>query len=304
VHFTVPDFVALEGIRYCQRNNIAYMGTWHSNYVDYLKYYFLETVVGWLLRSYLKSFFEQIPTVYVPTNYLLVKLREEFGYGTCTELKEWGRGVDMNMFSPDRKNNELRTSKGVNENDIVILWVSRLVPEKRPDIFLAVVKRLQEEGLPVKAFVVGNGTFEKYLNKLNDVTCCGWLSGVHLGEIYASSDILLFPSDVETFGNVTLEALSSGCPAVVEEKCSGHLVEHGVNGMCCKAGDNEAFFQATRALVVDNQRRRQMSIAAREGAWKFERNIILQQMAENYKVSGVESEATRTQFVSLLCLFL
>lgn len=70
VHFTVPDFVALEGVRYCQRNNIAYMGTWHSNYADYLKYYYIEWILGYLTRKYLKSFFEQVPTVYVPTKYV------------------------------------------------------------------------------------------------------------------------------------------------------------------------------------------------------------------------------------------
>eukprot|EP01031_Cornospumella_fuschlensis_P036905 gene36905-44773_t len=46
VHFTVPDFVGLDGIRWCQRNNIAYIGTWHSNYCDYLKYYYLEWILG------------------------------------------------------------------------------------------------------------------------------------------------------------------------------------------------------------------------------------------------------------------
>ena len=215
---------------------------------------------------------------------MLNKMRNEWGYGTATELKEWGRGVDMNIFSPERRSQAFRSSKGITENDIVVLWVSRIVPEKRPDIWLAVVKRLQDEGLPVKPLVVGSGTFEKYLSKLKNVTCCGWLSGTALGEAYASSDILLFPSDVETFGNVTLEALSSGCPSVVENKCGEHLVEHGVNGLTCPAGDFEAFYQATRSLVLDARLRNQMSISAREKAWKYERNLILQQMAENYKV--------------------
>lgn len=283
VHFTVPDFVALDGIRWCQRNNIAYIGTWHSNYIEYLKYYFIEWILGPAFHRYLKGFFEQIPTVYVPTTYMLKKMREEWGYGSATELKEWGRGVDMNMFSPDRRSAQFRASKGFTDHDVVVLWVSRLVPEKRPDIWMQCVKRLQEEGLPVKALVVGNGTFEKYLSKLKYVSCCGWLSGNALGEAYASSDILLFPSDVETFGNVTLEALSSGCPSVVEKKCGDHLVEHGVNGLTCASGDFESFYQATRSLVMDPQLRARMGKKAREGAWKFERNIILQQMAENYK---------------------
>lgn len=67
VHFTVPDFVALDGIRWCQQNNIAYIATWHSNYCDYLKYYFIEWVLGPAFHRYLKGFYEQIPAVYVPT---------------------------------------------------------------------------------------------------------------------------------------------------------------------------------------------------------------------------------------------
>lgn len=75
VHFTVPDFVGLDGIKWCQRNNIAYIGTWHSNYVEYLKYYFLEWILSAGLNRYLRGFFEQIPTVYVPTQYVRKKLK-------------------------------------------------------------------------------------------------------------------------------------------------------------------------------------------------------------------------------------
>ena len=81
---------------------------------------------------------------------MLNKMQVEWGYGSATELKEWGRGVDMSMFTPDRRSNQFRTSKGFGEKDVVVLWVSRLVPEKRPDIWMRCVKKLQDEGLPVK----------------------------------------------------------------------------------------------------------------------------------------------------------
>ncbi len=74
VHFTVPDFVALDGIRWCQSNKIAYVGTWHSNYTEYLKYYFLEWILGPGLNRYLRGFFEQIPTIYVPTPYVSISV--------------------------------------------------------------------------------------------------------------------------------------------------------------------------------------------------------------------------------------
>jgi len=176
------------------------------------------------------------------------------------------------------------------------------------------VKKLQDEGLPVKSLVIGNGTFEKSLSKLKHVVNLGWQTGNALGEAYASSDILLFPSDVETFGNVTLEALSAGIPAIVEKKCGEHLVADGVNGLTCPEGDFEAFYQATRRLVIDATLRRRMGKAARESAWKYERNIILQQMAENYKDAiqkhsdptflqkhMKDPEATGRYFLSIVC---
>eukprot|EP00596_Hydrurales_sp_CCMP1899_P005470 CAMPEP_0119035292 /NCGR_PEP_ID=MMETSP1177-20130426/2218_1 /TAXON_ID=2985 /ORGANISM="Ochromonas sp, Strain CCMP1899" /LENGTH=439 /DNA_ID=CAMNT_0006993315 /DNA_START=123 /DNA_END=1439 /DNA_ORIENTATION=+ len=314
VHFTVPDFVALDGIRWCQQNNIAYIATWHSNYCEYLKYYFIEWVLGPAFHRYLKGFYEQIPAVYVPTPNMLEKM-EKWGYGSCAELHQWGRGCDLKIFTPDRRSHQFRESKNMADTDVVIIWVGRLVPEKRPDIWLNTVKRLQMEGLPVKAMVVGNGTYEKTLSQLKSVSCCGWLSGAALGEAYASSDVLLFPSDVETFGNVTLEALASGCPCVVEEKCGGHLVTHGVNGFTCPAGDFEAFYQATKRVVQDVSMRKQMAQKAREGSWNFEKKKIMQKMLENYKDAIVRHqdptyikkklqrspEAAGRNFMSFIC---
>jgi len=282
VHFTVPDFVALDGIRWCQRTNTAYMATWHSNYVDYMKYYLLDWAVSSLMTRYLKSFYEQIPAVYVPTPFMQRKMVTE-GFGRFTSLRKWGRGCDLKIFSPNRRSDAFRASKGIKQDDVVILWVGRLVPEKRPDIWLYVVKRLQDEGVPIKAMVVGNGSLDSRMRDIKDLTCCGWLSGIALAEAYASCDVLLFPSGVETFGNVTLESLASGCVAIVEEKCSGHLVDNAKSGYTCPDGDYEAYYQATKAAVTDHVNRRTMATNAREKAWDFERSKIMQQMMENYK---------------------
>lgn len=55
---------------------------------------------------------------------MLKKMRGDWGYGQSkSELKEWGRGVDMEAFSPRRRSSAFRKSKGFNENDVVVLWV-------------------------------------------------------------------------------------------------------------------------------------------------------------------------------------
>jgi hypothetical protein len=205
------------------------------------------------------------------------------GFGKHCDLVEWGRGVDLQLFSPDRRSASFREARGIAETDILILWVGRIVPEKRPDIWMNVVQRLAQEGLPVKGLVVGHGTYEATLAEIPNVVCAGWLAGVGLAEAYASADILLFPSDVETFGNVTLEALAAGCVCVVEHLCGGHLVTSGYNGFTCPAGDQEKFYEATKRLAEDHALRREMGQHAREYSWKYERNKILQQMLEYYK---------------------
>ena len=57
----------------------------------------------------------------------------------------------------------------------------------------------------MKGLIVGVGPCQSMFENIPGVVVKGWLSGLDLAEAYASSDILLFPSDVETFGNVTLE---------------------------------------------------------------------------------------------------
>jgi hypothetical protein len=63
-------------------------------------------------------------------------------------------------------------------------------------------------------------------------------------------------------------------------------VENGKNGFTCQAGDTESFYQSTRRLVMDKMLRKQMGIVARESAKNFDRQIILQQMLDHYKVSS------------------
>jgi hypothetical protein len=45
------------------------MATWHSNYLDYLKYYYLETLMGGIFKTYLQGFYNQIPAVYAPVSH-------------------------------------------------------------------------------------------------------------------------------------------------------------------------------------------------------------------------------------------
>jgi glycosyltransferase involved in cell wall biosynthesis len=131
---------------------------------------------------------------------------------------------------------------------------------------------------------VGDGPAREDLEaRLPNTTFTGFLEGDTLARAYASSDVFLFPSDTETFGNVTLEAMASALPTVCADAAgSRDLVKDGTTGRLCPPGDVEAFTDAARTLIVDADRRNRMGAAAHKRAQDFTWSAVLGQMNQYY----------------------
>ncbi len=284
VHITVPDVTCMHLIQYARDRQLPLMGTYHSNIPDYFTHY---PGIGWLkhiIAGYERHNYNFLQALFVPTPFIRrhLTVEDHYRFDKITDLKVWGRGVDLERFHPSHRCEKFRARYGFAPDDVVVTWVGRLVPEKRPDIFAYVVRRLAEEGINFKALVVGAGPCEGEVKSLPNTSFAGWVTGDELAVAYASSDVFLFPSAVETFGNVTLEAAASGLPLVVDSGCSGHLVQHGVNGFACKEGDVESYYNGTLSLVLDNSRRKTMSKEGRQLSLRFEKRMVCRKMIDNY----------------------
>lgn len=284
VHVTVPDVTCMHLIQYARERQLPLMGTYHSNIPDYFTHY---PGIGWLkhiIASYERHNYNFLQALFVPTPFVRrhLTVEEHYRFDKITDLKVWGRGVDLERFHPSHRSDDFRARYGFAPDDVVVTWVGRLVPEKRPDIFAHVVRRLTDEGLNFKALIVGAGPCEGEMKELPNTTFVGWATGDELSVAYASSDVFLFPSAVETFGNVTLEAAASGLPLVVDGGCSGHLVHHGLNGFACKEDDVESYYDATLSLILDNSRRKAMSNEGRKLSLRFEKRTVCRKMIDNY----------------------
>jgi len=287
VHITVPDVVSLDVIQYARENDLPLMGTFHSNYVDYLDHYGLFWIKPCLI-SFFQHQYSFYQALYCPTPFIQKQLgHPDKKFDLCTNVQVWGRGIDLEKFNPKHRSMSFRAKYSIAPDEVVICFVGRLVFEKRPDIFAYVMRRLSRElekgGVRFRGLVVGCGPYETELQNCPNTVCTGWLSGEELATAYASSDIFLFPSALETFGNVTLEAASSGLPLVVESGCSGHLVKDGINGYACPEGDEESFLRGTLELVTDASRRKQFSLASREHSFLYEKRAVMKQMLTNYE---------------------
>ena len=279
-HIATPDLLGLAALRRARRTGKQVVASYHTHFASYLAYYRLGFLEPGIWR-YLKWFYSQCRQVYVPTQSMIAVLRS---HGIDRNLRLWPRGVESDLFNPSRRSTEWRKARGIENTDVVILFVSRLVTEKGLDVVIGVMKGLEARGIAHRTVIVGDGPERSRLeSSLPNAVFEGHLSGEPLGTAYASSDVFLFPSDTETFGNVTLEALASGLPAVVADATgSNALVADGVNGFLAPSRNTNAFEARVEQLILDRNLRARMGSAARAGAEEYEWQRVLSQIAEYY----------------------
>ena len=280
-HIATPDFLGLAALRAARRASVPVVASYHTHFASYLDYYRIGALEG-ATWSYLRWFYDQCRHVYVPTPSMLAVLRE---HGISTDLRLWPRGVESDLFNPSRRSLEWRRTRGIADDDVVVAFVSRLVTEKGLDVVVDVLRSLEAKGIAHKAVIVGDGPERAALARsLPAAVFEGHLKGEALATAYASSDVFLFPSETETFGNVTLEAMSSGLPAVVADATgSNALVKDGITGFLAPPRDSSTFLDRVTRLTEDAPLRHRMGSAARSAAEGYEWTRVLAQIASYYE---------------------
>lgn len=279
-HIATPDLLGRHALYRARSTDTPVVASYHTHFSSYLKYYHLG-ILERPLWAYLRSFYNRCAQVYVPTHAMATVLRTQ---GIESPFRLWPRGVDTDRFSPTRRSDAWRRAHGIDPDAVVVAFVSRLVWEKGLGVYADVIERLERQTVPHHSLVVGDGPARSALERrLPHATFTGFLEGDALARAYASSDVFLFPSDTETFGNVTLEAMASGLPTVCADAAgSRDLVADGTTGRLCPPGDAGAFAAATRTLVTEHDRRRRMAAAAHERAQDFTWTNVLRRMHQYY----------------------
>jgi glycosyltransferase involved in cell wall biosynthesis len=167
------------------------------------------------------------------------------------------RGIDTELFHPKRRKRD--------DEQFVIGYVGRLTKEKNVRFLRDLEQALHaRDGRKFKIVIVGQGAEHSWLRKnLPHATLTGVLRGEALAEAYANFDTFVFPSHTDTFGNVVLEALAAGVPAVVStDGGPKFIVEHEKSGFVAK---NEGeFIEYVDQLRRDSDLLAKMRLAARQ----------------------------------------
>jgi glycosyltransferase involved in cell wall biosynthesis len=264
---TPPDaiYVATEGplgwsaLRAANRLGIPAATGFHTRFDAYMRDYGAP-FLGPAALAWMRRFHNRAQATLVPTRELQDWLAAE-GFRNVVAL---ARAVDTTRFSPAHRDLALRAAWGAQEHAPVAIHVGRIAAEKNLGLAVRAFRRLQA-AQPLARFVfVGDGPERGRLAQENpDFVFCGVQRGPALARHFASADLFVFPSLSETFGNVTLEALASGVPAVAFDY--GAAREHlrdGIHGFAPAAGDEAGFVRGCVRLGTDPEARARMAAAA------------------------------------------
>lgn len=260
VHLATEGPLGWSALRAAQALQLPVCSDFRTNFHAYGRYYGLG-LLHRPITAYLRHFHNQCQSTMVPTS----AMQQQLGGAGFHRVSVVARGVDNRLFHPDRRSGEMRRAWGVGIDEPVVLHVGRLAPEKNLAVVLQAFDGIRSVKPRARLVFVGDGPSRAALQaRCPDAVFTGFRRGEDLATCYASSDIFLFPSLTETFGNVTTEAMASGLAMVAyDDAAAGALIRHGVSGLLAAPGDVAGFLQCAADVAANTHWRRSMGAAAR-----------------------------------------
>jgi glycosyltransferase involved in cell wall biosynthesis len=281
IHITGPSELGMLGAGLAHHRKLPLAASWHTNVHEYLvrrSNWFLRLLskrqskatgqqIEDLTMAVAARFYSVAKVLFAP-NPELCRLLERTTGRHCYLMQ---RGVDAELFHPEKRR------RNPEDRDQVLGFVGRLSIEKN----IALLAKVQEElermaGVPgdgssspgwlrhnnFRFLIVGHGAEKGWLReRLPRAEFPGVLHGEELSTAYANMDLFVFPSHTDTFGNVVLEALASGVPAIVTPDggpCT--IVRDGETG---RIVPDEEFAAAVAGVLGDPEKHAEMRQAAR-----------------------------------------
>ena len=260
---STPGPIGLTALLAAKMLNLRTSGIYHTDFPQYIRILTEDSFLESVAWRYMHWFYGQLDTVFVNSDeYRQSWIKRGFD---PAKLKILPRGLDTELFHPSRRDPNFWEKFGQTNGQVRLLYVGRVSREKDLDILAQAYRRLRDEKVPVQLFIVGHGPYSDALAEaVPDALFTGYLRGKDLASAYASSDIFVFPSTTDTFGNVIIEAQASGVPVIVSDAGGPkELVEDEGNGLVTKSHNVEDFTRAIRALALDPEKRRAMGVKAR-----------------------------------------
>jgi glycosyltransferase involved in cell wall biosynthesis len=242
MHISSPDIAAHRAVSWARHRKIPVVASVHTRFETYLSYYNLELFEP-VVRAIMRRIYQRCDALLVPAESTAAVLRAQ---RMNKLIYMWTRGVDRQQFNPERRDLKWRRRLGIGDDELVVMFLGRLVLEKGLDVFAETIDLLVQRKVPHRPLVIGDGPARLWFEQhMPTGIFVGQQVGSDLARAVASSDVFLNPSVTEAFGNVTLEAMACALPVVAAAATGAtNLVRDSETGVLVEPGDVEGFAEA------------------------------------------------------------
>lgn len=294
VHVATEGPLGSSAITAALELGVPVTSSFHTNFDQYARDYrlgFLKPIVSaWLRRVHNRT-----RRTFVPTHDLLARLERE-GYAN---LRLLSRGVDTALFTPERRDIDLRASWGLAPDELAIVHVGRMAAEKNYPLLFRAYDAVKAAQPRARLVLVGDGPMlATYQKRRPDAVFTGFYTGANLARHYASGDLYLHASYTETFGNVVTEALASGLAVSAFDYAAAHeFIRHEQNGLVAAPGDESAFVANAVRLAQDAALRARLARAARATTARLSWDAVIDGFARDL-LEAIDEHRGRSPSVS------
>ncbi len=265
IHLIHPSVFGLFSYMVIKQMQVPTLVSYHIDYGRVAQHYkvgpfnasFIAPTINFITRQIMNRADYNL----APSRYIQQRVRE---IGVTAEVGLWRRGVDAEQFHPRYANDAMRHRLSDNNpEDIILLYVGRISSEKQ----LHQLKPVLENVPGTRLALVGDGPARAEIEATfagTPTVFMGYLQGEALSAAYASADIFVFPSALESFGLVVVEAMAAGLP-VVASQVGGvtDVVEEGRTGYTFAVNDIDALIDGVRKIASSRECIAEMGAAAR-----------------------------------------
>lgn len=286
VHITGPGDVGITGARVAYELGVPLVASWHTNLHEFAArrlWKFASALpdaprqgLTFLTQKYV---LEACLRFYGIAQVILAPNQEHMdliGAGTGKPVFPMQRGVDAHLFSPIKRD--------ISDRIFRLGYVGRLRPEKNVRFLAEIEDSLRRDGISNYRFlIVGDGSERAWLERhLLQADFTGELFGEALARAYANMDVFAFPSETDTYGNVVMEAMASGTPAVVTSKGGPKFqVQDGVSGFV--TASQYEFIARIKQIMAAPQLHRSLRAASRLAACRKSWEGVLEDLHDAYQ---------------------
>lgn len=281
VHVATEGPLGVLGRGWALRNRIPLVTSYHTDFPQYARHYgggVLEPLVWrWLLWFHGPAVMTQTPGGAV---------RDQLVARGLSRTQVWGRGVDTRHFRPERRSDGWHRHLGIRDDQVVVLHVGRLAPEKNLGVLIDAWRLAAPQvGARAQLVIAGEGPDAARLRAaLPDARFLGFLDREALAGLYASADLCVLPSRTETCGLVALEAMASGLPVIAADAGGfRESVQAGRNGVLAPPDDARVFARAIVDVVHDAAYRARLAAGARATAVERDQRTEDDELLDQYR---------------------